>query len=183
MSRKNAHLITGILEKLSQADTITYQKHPQEERWLLYVSIESQDLEQFTIEIFLEGYWISFTSLLMRNVTGGDLAIFYESIALLSSYLNGLKVSLDPGNDFITLQSEIDIHELNDDQKESVIYRSIKLFYAFYTEYYPQLIRLAARLSLQYKLEQSSEGKASWLVRNLINSVPDPKLMKTRLKI
>ncbi|PSR16885.1 hypothetical protein C8255_15560 [filamentous cyanobacterium CCP3] len=167
MTSRNFRLIQDYLDKLNRQSRIELKKHPEQDRWLITIPVGSQNIEGFSIEIFLEDPWVSFSSLIMKNLQGQKVSDFYEAIALLSSYLNSLKISIDPENDYIVLQHDVDLDSLNN-QKEQYIRKIFNLFYEFFEKYYPDLIKLATNLSLQYRTEHSRKSEASDFVKHMI---------------
>lgn len=170
MDSHNVRLVSNILKRISVNKGIKLKKHPSQDRWLVTIAVNSPEFESFNIEIYLEKDWISFNSPLMRNVIGNGTAVFYETVALLSSYLNGLKISLDPENDFIALKSEIDLSGLNNSQKEEAIQKMLKASYSFFVEYYSDIIKVAKKLNLSYKTGQVEKSQASWFVKEMLDS-------------
>jgi hypothetical protein len=120
---------------------------PEPNRWVVTIPLHDSEVDYFTLDIYQSADWISFTSVVMENVSGNRLHSFYELLFRLNHFLNGLKFAIDFEGRYITLQTEIDISEFDIDSLKNVIQQ----FIFFYTNWYSTLVRIAAENKLKYR--------------------------------
>lgn len=170
MNNKFSTRITDYLDDLGKAGFIRYEEASESNRWFVYIPLRDADVEEFILEIFLMDKWVSFTSVIMNNLQGENLPHFYEFLFRFSSYLNGFKFGVTPNGEFITIQTEQNVRDLN---RESFI-ETLKWFNSFYLEWYPVLVNSAKKLNLRFRKGTNSKVDTLMyeLIGNDINNIP-----------
>lgn len=104
-------------------------------------------ITDFSVEIYLMGDWVSFTSVAMKDLYGARRSDFYELVFKLNYYLNGTKFALTDENNDLIILAERHIDGLNFEQFKSVF----EQFLLFYVKWFPELVDFAVELKLKFR--------------------------------
>jgi hypothetical protein len=135
-------------------------------RWIVTIPIHTEIVESFAIDIYQTDGWISFTSVVMENLSGKNLPHFYELLFRLNHFLNGLKFSVDFNGEYITLQTETDSTEFDIDRLKNVLQQ----FIMFYTNWYPALINIASEYDLTYRKPTKKQSIVDKMLNSIVTS-------------
>ena len=123
-----------------------YEK-PEPNRWVVQVPIDTPDLEEFTIDIFLSDGWLSLTSIIMENLTGNNLVHFYELLFRINHFFNDLKMSIDMEGTYLAIQLEISIFDIDTERLHQVFHH----FATFYVYWFPKLMEIIDNYDLKFR--------------------------------
>ncbi|MEM8640181.1 MAG: type III secretion system chaperone [Cyanobacteria bacterium P01_G01_bin.54] len=126
---------------------VDYRFDQKNNRWISIIQYGSRKEEVFYAEILTLKKWISITSNVMYSLDGHNLCIFNESMARLSSQLNGVSLSMDTEGKFICVQCDLPHEGLN----AKSLFQVIERFYDFYNTWYGNLIIKANELGLKFR--------------------------------
>lgn len=139
---------------------------PEPNRWPVTIPVNTDEVENFVLDIYLTDGWISFTSVAMENLSGSNLVSYYELLFRLNSFLNGLKFTVDLNGSYIALQAESDITDFDLDHLRNVIQR----FMFFYTEWFPRLVEIADENGLKFRNLTKKQTMVDKMLQKLIAS-------------
>jgi hypothetical protein len=145
---------------------LTEYEIPEPNRWLVTVPLNTNEVENFELDIYQTDGWISFTSVAMENLSGTNLVHYYELLFRLNSFLNGLKITVDLNGAYIALQTESDVTDFDLEHLRNIIQR----FSIFYSEWFPRLIEIAQEYGLKFRKPSKKQSMVDKMLQKLIAS-------------
>lgn len=145
LSRYGSYIRT-YLEILGKRGSIEVKEYPESDRWLVRAYLSDSEVEYFEVGIYLMNDWLSFDSVILDNISGKQSHRFYEVLLRYSSFINGLKFAVSPNGEYVTLQTELHLTNLDERSFSDVF----KRFAIFYIQVYPGILNIAELLGLSF---------------------------------